>query len=68
MGEWRKANDPPETSPGNWSNPVVVVTNYGDVFWVSYSGNKESGCWQRPARFNTGEEVEWWIEKPGLLS
>lgn len=62
--EWKKANDPPETTPGNWSREVVVLTNYGDVFQLTYSGTKENGCWQRPARFNKGEKVEWWIDKP----
>lgn len=38
----------------------VCLTNYGDVFviWCTM------GEWDRPARFNDGEYVEWWIPAP----
>lgn len=62
--KWKPANDPPETTPGNWSREVIVFTNYGDVFQLCYSGTKEEGTWQRPTRFNKGEQVAWWIDKP----
>ncbi len=64
--EWRKHDDPPETTPGCWSKEVVVITNYGDVFMIGFFGNKADGYWQHPARFNKGEKVEWWIEQPVL--
>ena len=61
---WKCADNPPDTMPGLWSKDVVVITNYGDVFSLAYFGDKETGVWQRPARLNKGEKVEWWIDKP----
>lgn len=61
---WRKHDDPPETSLGCWSKDVIVLTNFDDVFKIAYYGDKESGVWQRPRRFNKGEKVEWWIDAP----
>lgn len=61
---WRKGDDPPDTNPGKWSKDVVAITNYGDIYKIAYFGTKEDGCWQRVARFNDGEKVEFWIEKP----
>jgi hypothetical protein len=61
---WRPGSEPPECFPGQWSRDVVVMTNYGDVFLLTYFGTKEDGAWQRPALFNHGEKVEWWIDKP----
>ncbi len=39
---------------------VVVLTNYGDVFVMKMTADG----WERPERFNKGEEPEWWINKP----
>ena len=65
MPEWKPANEPPTGTPGNWSRPVIVLTNYDDVFCLSYfNGENGDGVWQRPARFNQGEQVAWWIDKP----
>ena len=61
---WKKADKPPMGKKGCWTNEVVVVTNYGDVFSLSYFNGEDGGNWQRPARFNDGEEVEFWTEKP----
>ena len=61
---WQRHDDPPSAESGKWSREVVVITNYGDVFMLCYSGTKTEGSWQRPARFNPGEKVEWWIDKP----
>jgi hypothetical protein len=66
-GAWKPANRPPEGTAGKWTRDVVVVTNFGDVFKLAYyhpSPHEDGGKWQRPARFNGGEEVEWWIEDP----
>lgn len=61
---WRHSNDPPESNYGRWSQPVIVITNYGNVYLISYFGNSEEGVWQRPESFKKGEEVDLWIAKP----
>lgn len=64
---WKLASDPPvnkENREGIWSREVIVLTNYGDVFCLCYSGTKRDGIWQRPHRFNKGEKVDFWIDKP----
>ena len=61
---WLLANKPPPASVGKLSREVVVMTNYGDIFLLSYCGGETDGCWQRPARFNKGEKVEYWTDKP----
>jgi len=38
----------------------ACLTNYGDIFVVDCI----MGEWERPARFNDGEQVEWWIPLP----
>ena len=62
--KWCPPSEPPTAKPGKWSHEVVAITNYGNVFLLCYFGAKEDGVWQRPARFNAGEKVEWWIDKP----
>ena len=61
---WMRSSEPPEGEDDCWSREVVVLSNYGDIFQLMYFNSKDGGCWQRPARFNKGEEVEWWIDKP----
>ena len=62
--DWKDSENPPETTEGYWSDPVVVHTNYGNTFKISYFGSKEEGCWQRPAKMEKGEKVEYWIKAP----
>ena len=59
---WRPASEPPESSsPELWSRPVVVVTNAGRVYRLSYF---PGGRWQRPKDMETGEQPMWWAELP----
>ena len=62
--EWKPASQPPKGSIDKWTENVIAVTNYGDVFSLAYFTGKDGGHWQRPARFNDGEQVEWWIWSP----
>ena len=61
---WKHGSEPPKGLIGKWTKNVVVVTNFGDVFLLAYFNGEDGGKWQKPARFNGGEEVEWWIERP----
>lgn len=61
---WIPADVPPHTPKGTWSGEKVCWTNYGDVFNLAYFNGEDGGCWQRPHRFNDGEVVLFWAEKP----
>lgn len=63
---WRSENDPPDGEVHKWSREVVAITNYGDVFLLSYMHGPDGsgGYWQRPGRFNEGEKVEFWTDHP----
>ena len=61
---WETADNPPKASQGKWSNPVIVVTNLGHVFQLSYFNGQDGGIWQRPGSFEKGEKVETWIYGP----
>lgn len=61
---WRRQDDPPDADPDKWSREVVAITNFGNVYLISYAGTRADGAWQRPACFNPGEMVQWWIERP----
>ena len=62
---WNKADNPPKPRiAGQWSYPVVVVTNLGNVMTLSYSWAKEKGGWQKKRELDLGEEVAYWTELP----
>lgn len=61
---WRKADDPPAAGAGHWSRRVVVLSNLGDIYLLSYFQGTEGGVWQRPYAFKKGERVECWVEQP----
>lgn len=63
---WKPSDVHPYTERGKWSDEVVCVTNYGDVFMLKYFSGEDGGCWQRAHRFNVGEVVAWWCEKPNV--
>ena len=58
----------PVTKPPRTTREVVVVTNYNDVFILTYTKTADDGIWQTPDRFNSGEKVEWWTDKPDSKS
>jgi len=62
--KWKSAENPPTGENGFWTDNVIAVTNYGDAFSLAYYHGDNGGCWQRPERFNKGEIVIWWIDKP----
>ena len=62
--KWQSADNPPKGDVGYWTDEVVVISNYGDVFSLAYYHGEKTGSWQRPARFNKGENVDRWINKP----
>jgi len=65
--KWTPADSPPDADPGKWSRNVVVITNFGNVFLISYfPGENNPGVWQRPSGFIPGESVEFWIDQPEL--
>lgn len=33
---WKEANDPPPDIIGRWTETVVAITNYGDIFLLSH--------------------------------
>lgn len=69
---WHKWNDPPYAEPGQWSREVIVITNYGNIFFscYSYSGTNTEGVWQRLPELepNDYEKVAWWVDKPSAIS
>ena len=62
--DWKSAKVPPKSNPDNWSNDIVVITNFGRVFLAAYYNGSDGGCWQRPGQFKDGEKIEQWIEQP----
>lgn len=61
---WSPANTPPAGDIGKWSKDVVAVTNYGNAFSLSHFNGECGGVWQRPEKFEPGEEVKWWTNNP----
>ena len=57
---WNTGDHPPATWPGQWSRPVIAVTNLGNIYRLSHDGEG----WQRIASMKAGECVEWWIHFP----
>ena len=58
--EWKPVSQPPP-SEGEY----VCYTNYEDVFVLKYKFYHDGeGAWERPSRFNHGEQVAFWGEKP----
>jgi len=52
---WTNASQTPKRD-----GEYIVVTNYGDTFRLRCVMQE----WERPSRFNDGEQVEWWIHPP----
>lgn len=61
-GGWKRATEPPKAKQGNWSDPVAVVTNFGNLHRIAHYG--DLGIWQRPGDFKLQEIVVWWTEFP----
>ena len=64
MNSWKPSTQPPQGNKHQWSPEVVVITNLGNVFLLSYFQGVCGGCWQRPRAFVPGETVAFWIEQP----
>lgn len=64
MIDWKSAVCPPESEHGQWSLPVIGVTNTGNVFRVSFMAGSSGGVWQRPAAMDDGEQIVKWTEFP----
>ena len=50
----------PVVTPPDLEGEYVVYTNYRDVFVLKF----EKGKWEQATRFNKGEHVDFWIERP----
>lgn len=65
---WNKPENPPEGDVGNWTRDVVAYTNLGNVYKLAYyTGDKNSGIWQRPGTFLPFERIILWTEIPEIL-
>lgn len=63
---WITADNPPVGEVDLYTEPVAVVTNYGNVLSCRYFNSQAGGCWIRPAKFEEGEEIEFWAYMPNL--
>ena len=55
MNGWKTVDELPAEA-----GEYVCFTNYGDVFVLRFEG----GEWERATRFNSGEKVAYWTQKP----
>ena len=58
--KWNSADNPPESTPGVWSRPVIAVTNAGYAYRLSCDGR----YWQRLKGMEPDEKVLWWTDFP----
>lgn len=63
---WVAAGCPPKGLTGCWTDEVIVVTNFGNVYKIAYFNGDDSGVWQRPKAFIPDEQVECWQHMPNL--
>ncbi len=61
---WNAASNPPVGVNGCWGEPVIAITNMGNVFLVSWYNGDHGGCWQRPAAMEEGEVFVRWTAFP----
>lgn len=63
MSEWILAAERmPESKPGLWSEPVIVLMASGDIFRASCMGE----YWQRLSAMEAGDEVQAWMPIPKM--
>lgn len=56
----------PDGEVDKWTNPLLVFTDTGDIFNISYFVGAEGGHWQRTKAFNASgsKEVVFWMPMP----
>lgn len=63
MSEWTLVEDRlPESQPGTWSAPVIVLMMTGDIFSASCMGD----YWQRKRCMEDGDRVIAWMAIPKM--
>jgi hypothetical protein len=56
----------PVSAKGQWSQPVIAMSDAGLIYKLSYFNGDDSGCWQRTSSFaeSASKIVTHWMPLP----
>ena len=56
----------PFSAKGQWSQPVIAMSDVGLIYKLSYFNGDDSGCWQRTSAFaeSASKIVTHWMPLP----